>query len=467
MLRRDRQIRIKIFQWVDVALFAIGLWLAHAIRARWQHFYVFGWDVFGQPIEDFSKGYFSLFLVLIPGALAVLEWQGFYDRPIIAPRRQTARILAKSSIMCAVGLVFIQYMLQRTGARGVFVLFAFTSFSLVFLKEELLRSIYKSKLGQAQYRKRVILVGAPDDTRRLRQHIVRGHGELEILEEFDLSQTPIAQLVEFLHTHSVNTVIFNARHTLFGNVEKAIQACEIEGIEAWLVADFFQTSISRTSLDDLFGQPVLVFHTGPQNPWPRLAKLLMDFTGALVLLVIFSIPMLIAAILIKLTSSGPILFRQQRSGVNGKPFTMYKFRSMVTDAEQLKQELAQLNEMSGPVFKITNDPRVTNIGRWLRKYSVDEFPQIFNVLRGEMSLVGPRPLPVDEVNRFDDPAHRRRLSVKPGLTCLWQVAGRNDVSDFKEWVRLDLQYIDNWSLWLDFKILWRTIPVVLFGKGAR
>ena len=146
---------------------------------------------------------------------------------------------------------------------------------------------------------------------------------------------------------------------------------------------------------------------------------------------------------------------------------MLKFRTMVTNAEQLKHELAKLNEMSGPVFKVTNDPRVTPIGRFLRKWSIDELPQLWNVFRGEMSLVGPRPLPVDEVARFDDMAHRRRLSVKPGLTCLWQVSGRNNVTDFKEWVRLDLHYIDNWSLWLDLKILLRTVPAVLSGAGAK
>jgi lipopolysaccharide/colanic/teichoic acid biosynthesis glycosyltransferase len=177
--------------------------------------------------------------------------------------------------------------------------------------------------------------------------------------------------------------------------------------------------------------------------------------------------MLPAAIAIKLTSPGPIFFRQQRSGLNGKPFVMYKFRSMVSNAEQLKQELAVLNEMSGPVFKVSQDPRVTRVGRFLRKSSIDELPQLFNVLKFEMSLVGPRPLPVDEVKRFDDRAHRRRLSVKPGLTCTWQVSGRSDVRDFKEWVRMDLEYIDNWSLWLDHKILWRTFWVVLLGKGAR
>jgi len=140
---------------------------------------------------------------------------------------------------------------------------------------------------------------------------------------------------------------------------------------------------------------------------------------------------------------------------------------MATNAEQFQHELAAMNEMSGPVFKVTNDPRVTPIGKFLRKFSLDELPQLFNVLRGEMSLVGPRPLPVDEVKRFSDLAHRRRLSVKPGLTCLWQVSGRNEISDFKEWVRLDLEYIDNWSIWLDLLILLRTVPAVFIGAGAK
>ena len=196
-------------------------------------------------------------------------------------------------------------------------------------------------------------------------------------------------------------------------------------------------------------------------------KQVLDFVGSLALLVLLAAPLAVVALLIKLTSPGPVLFRQQRSGLNGRPFTLYKFRTMVTNAEQIKHELEAMNEMTGPVFKVTNDPRVTPIGKWLRKFSIDECPQLYNVLRGEMSLVGPRPLPVDEVKRFNDLAHRRRLSVKPGLTCLWQVSGRNQVTDFKEWVRLDLEYIDNWSLWLDLKILCRTVPVVLVGTGAK
>ncbi|MEO6875011.1 MAG: sugar transferase, partial [Opitutaceae bacterium] len=170
---------------------------------------------------------------------------------------------------------------------------------------------------------------------------------------------------------------------------------------------------------------------------------------------------------VKLTSPGPAIYRQIRAGLNGRPFPMLKFRSMTSHAESQQAELAARNEMRGPVFKVANDPRVTPLGRFLRRHSLDELPQLWNVLRGEMSLVGPRPLPVEEVIRFDNDTDRRRLSVKPGLTCLWQISGRNDIADFADWVRLDLAYIDQWSLWLDFKILLATIPAALFGRGAR
>jgi exopolysaccharide biosynthesis polyprenyl glycosylphosphotransferase len=288
-----------------------------------------------------------------------------------------------------------------------------------------------------------------------------------IVGELDLNEASVEQLVSLLHEHSINGVLVSARHTYFEQVEAAIRACELEGVEAWLVADFFKTQISRTSFDEFQGRPVLVFHTAPAASWQAVSKLLLDVLGALLLLIIFSPLFVIVSLIIKITSPGPILFRQQRSGLNGQPFTIYKFRTMITNAEQLQHELAALNEMRGPVFKMTKDPRITAIGRFLRKFSIDEFPQLFNVLRGEMSLVGPRPLPVDEVKRFDDLAHRRRLSVKPGLTCLWQINGRNNVADFREWVRLDLEYIDNWSLWLDLKILWLTVPIVLTGAGAK
>jgi exopolysaccharide biosynthesis polyprenyl glycosylphosphotransferase len=464
MLRRDRQLRTQIYQLRDAALFAIGLWLAHFWRHAFTGDYL--WWTF-EPIAGFDR-FVWLYLIIIPGVPLILETQGFYQRSISASRKETAWILGKSCIIVVVGVILVMFLFRRELARGVIILFGGVSFALVMLVEELLRGVYQSRFGRAQMRKCVILVGAPEDTRRMRADFATGRSEaVEVLAELDLNERTITDLVELLHQTSANGVIINAKHVYFGQVEKAIQACEIEGVEAWLVADFFKTQVSRTALDDFHGRPVLVFRSAPEASWQGVFKQVLDLSVAFVFILLLLPVWIIVPIAIRLSSPGPVLFRQRRCGLNGAPFTMLKFRSMVSNAEQLKQELAALNEMGGPVFKVTNDPRITKVGRFLRKYSIDELPQLFNVLRGEMSLVGPRPLPVDEVKRFDDPAHRRRLSVKPGLTCLWQVSGRNKVKDFKDWVRLDLEYIDNWSLWLDVKILWLTIPVVLTGEGAR
>jgi len=183
------------------------------------------------------------------------------------------------------------------------------------------------------------------------------------------------------------------------------------------------------------------------------------------LLVVLSPFLAAVAIVIKMNSAGPIFFRQKRVGLNKRQFTMFKFRTMVPDAEQLQETLLHQNEMSGPVFKIKHDPRVTMIGRILRKTSIDELPQLLNVLKGDMSLVGPRAMSVRDYEFFDQDWQRRRFSVRPGITCLWQVNGRNSIP-FEQWMELDMQYIDKWSLWLDFKILARTIPAVLRGTGA-
>ena len=318
-------------------------------------------------------------------------------------------------------------------------------------------------------KRRLILAGTSGDLGKLREDLDRSMiHEIVIVKEIDLNEVLLVDFIHFVHEHSVNGVILNARHVYFGLVEKVIQACELEGVEVWLMADFFKTQISKTTFEDLDGKPVLVFRSTPDVTWQSLAKNIFDRLMALLLLLPSALVVLpIISILVKCTSPGPVFFKQKRSGLNGRPFTMYKFRSMVSNAEQRRHELAFMNEMSGPVFKIASDPRITPVGRWIRRWSIDELPQLWNVLKGDMSIVGPRPLPVDEVNRFGDLAHRRRLSVKPGLTCLWQVRGRSNVKDFADWVRMDLEYIDNWSIWLDLKIVLQTVPVVLFAKGAK
>ncbi len=464
MLRRAQQLRTQIYQLKDAALFMLALLLAHMLRSHLNLPLAILEGKEAEPFEQFAW----LYLIIFPGVPLILESQGFYKRSVFSPRSVTAWMLFKGSLLITMGVIMVMFLFKMALARSVIVLFGGIGFALVFASEELLRLVYRSKFAQSQFSKRVLLVGTPQDTERLKSEFKAQGGEsIEIAGELDLNKNTIGELVTMLHERAPNGVVLNAKHTFFGQVEKAIQACEREGVEAWLVADFFQTQISRTSFDDFFGRPVLVFRSAPEASWEAVLKQLLDFFGALFLVILVSPLLILTALLIRLTSPGPILFRQQRCGLNGKPFTMLKFRSMETDAEQRQHELAALNEMAGPVFKVSNDPRVTPVGKVLRRYSLDEFPQLINVLRGEMSLVGPRPLPVHEVARFDDPAHRRRLSVKPGLTCLWQVSGRNNVRDFKDWVRLDLEYIDNWSFWLDLKILCRTIPVVLSGNGAK
>ena len=467
MLQRDRLIRTQVQQLADASLFAMGFWLAYCLRAL-----PFFTDVLG--LEPISPDAFDqsvwLYFALVPAAPLVLESQGFYSRPVLSRRSAMFWPLLKSCLIVTVGLVLLVFLFRRSDSapRGVMVLFGAISFVLVWAKEELMLLGLRSRLAKAQYQRRIILAGVPAETARLRREIADHYGDgVVVAAEFNLAGAPVEELVELLHEHSASGVFVTARHAQFERVETVIRLCEIEGVEAWLVADFFATHIARASFDEMFGKPLLVFRTTPEVSWQSVIKLLLDFFGALVLVIVFSPLMLLIAGLVKFTSPGPVWFRQQRSGLNGTPFEILKFRTMTSNAEQLKHELAAMNEMSGPVFKLTNDPRITPIGKWLRKWSLDELPQLINVLRGEMSLVGPRPLPVDEVRRFSDLAHRRRLSVKPGLTCLWQVQGRNQISDFKEWVRLDLEYIDHWSIWLDLKILLLTPSAVLRGTGAK
>lgn len=462
---RQQRLRNRVQMVVDALVFGLAMYVAHQLRTVWQ-FEVFGGSRIIGPLEQ----YFWLFPLVVLGGPFLLNVQGFYNRPGIPSRRLMVWQVLKACAYLTVGLMVVIFVVRQGTVigRSVILLFGVLSMALLWVKEELWWVWWRSRLGQAQLANRVVLVGPAEDTARFRSEVVAlRRGQVTVVAQLDLNERPIEALVSLMHEHSVNAVIVLAKHTYLGQIEQAIEVCEREGVEVWLLADFFKTQVSRTTVDDLYGRPTLVFRTGPEKSWPVMVKQAMDFAGSLVLLLLMAMPMVVVAALIRITSPGPVLFRQQRSGLNGQPFMMLKFRSMTTDAEQRKHELEALNEMTGPVFKVTNDPRITPLGRFLRRYSVDEWPQLINVLRGEMSLVGPRPLPVDEVRRFDDPAHRRRLSVKPGLTCLWQISGRNDLRDFAEWVRLDLEYIDNWSLWLDCKILLLTVPAVVTASGAK
>ncbi len=276
----------------------------------------------------------------------------------------------------------------------------------------------------------------------------------------------LSEFETILRSVQVDEVILAVDRGDLPKLEDIFLLCEEMGVRTRLVLDFFPHVLARVELDEFQGTPLLTFSTTPDDATALFLKRAADVFLSVVLLAASAIPLAVAALLIKLTSRGPVLFRQTRCGLNGRPFMLLKLRTMVEGAEELLDDVAHLNEHEGPVFKATNDPRLTAVGRLIRRFSFDEFPQLLNVLRGEMSLVGPRPPLPHEVARYER-WQRRRLSMKPGVTGLWQVSGRSDIQSFEEWINLDLSYIDNWSLSLDAKILLRTIPTVLSGRGAR
>jgi exopolysaccharide biosynthesis polyprenyl glycosylphosphotransferase len=248
-------------------------------------------------------------------------------------------------------------------------------------------------------------------------------------------------------------------------IQEIVERAEEQGVIVRYLYPLFNTSIASVRAETFSDSAVLTISSWPYEDWQFAVKRTLDFVLSLIMTIVFAPLLLGAAIAIKMTSPGPVFFAQDRVGFNKRIFKLYKFRTMVTDAEKLQDDLEKKNEMDGPVFKIKDDPRITRVGRWLRNTSVDELPQLFNILKGDMSLVGPRPLPVRDYHGFDKDWHRRRLSVPPGITCIWQITGRNSIS-FEEWMKLDMQYIDNWKLSLDFKILLMTVPAVLTKRGA-
>ena len=464
MLGRKQELNLQTLQLADGFLLVVAFWVAHSLR-----FFGADWfGVFDNPIGPFSD-FQWLLLVILPFGPIFLELQGFYTNPLQKDAGRSLAQIARTFFWLGLLIAASSYFFQLSvPSRAVMPLFIVISTAALLLRERVTLSRFRARAKREDLRESIILVGTPADIHQLRHTFTAEQiMETNVVAEIDIEHQPTSELIDALHKYSVSRVIFAGGHSHLNRLQEGIAACEIEGVEAWLVADFIHTAIARPTFDVFGMQPMLVFRTTPDVSWNLLIKSVIDRTGALIGLALLSWVFVIAAIGIKLTSPGPAIFRQKRAGKNGKPFTMYKFRSMHTDAEMRQAELVAYNQMEGPVFKIDKDPRITKFGKFLRRTSIDEFPQLLNVLKGDMSLVGPRPLPIYEVEKFESTAQRRRLSMKPGLTCLWQVSGRNEISSFDEWVKLDLQYIDNWSLWLDLKILCRTIPVVLFGLGAK
>jgi exopolysaccharide biosynthesis polyprenyl glycosylphosphotransferase len=324
----------------------------------------------------------------------------------------------------------------------------------------------------------VLIVGSGPRAQRLyRELYAHAEDAVQIYGFVDTNPDPIAEeiaqrmigtledLEGILMRHVIDDVLITLPiKSCYGKIQNTIALCERLGVRAAYLADVFQSSLGRPSYEQTGRFPVVRMHV-VNDDHRMLVKRAMDLLGGALGLVIAAPAMLVIAITIKLSGPGPVIFSQQRFGLNKRRFAMYKFRTMVNGAEALQADLETRNEASGPVFKIRDDPRITRVGRLLRRMSLDELPQLFNVVRGDMSLVGPRPLPVRDVHKFSESWLMRRFSVPPGVTGLWQISGRSDLA-FDRWVLLDLQYIDGWSLGLDLQILAKTVPAVLWGRGA-
>jgi hypothetical protein len=472
---KNRTFNIQGLQIIDAFLVWLSFWLSYLVRDSVIDFYNLivthkEWWIYKQnlgSIYDIS----TLLVVIIPFTPLILEGMGYYRHPL---RSNWVKALGQVAItvflmICLIALISLFFKLNAS-SRAMLVIAGFFVSLLLWIRFVITRLYCLHRSEKLSIKESIVLVGNPDEVERLYASIVKDElMQWRVVGRYDLASGKWDDFQKLLHDKAVERVIFAAKHSEFDEIETAVEMCEVRGIEAWISANFMQTQVARPSFDSIQGNPMLVLRSTPDLSWELIAKGVMDWCGALFAILLTSPIFFIVAIGIKSQSPGPIFYRQERAGRYGKPFTLLKFRTMVVDADKKLEELKQQagNQMSGPVFKLEHDPRIFPFGQFLRKYSIDEFPQFVNVFLGQMSLVGPRPMAMYELPNIERSEHRRKLSVKPGLTCIWQVSGRNQINSFDEWVKLDLQYIDNWSLWLDIKLILMTIPAVLFAKGAK
>jgi exopolysaccharide biosynthesis polyprenyl glycosylphosphotransferase len=466
--RHHRKVKA-IFGLTDVVLASLAFILAYETRTRLQFQHVF--------YLDFRAALLLLAISLLCW-IAIGYWFTVYEKLDSAHARVVLRDTFRQCAIGAVCVVLAEYMLRLEPyelSRPFVILFALYAWILLCLfriNAARVIGVVRRRFGTAHF---VMVVGSSESAHRLGELLEKssdyGIRLLRFLDDepghVQLSATyqqfPLAKLRELLRQHVIDEIIFAVDSKKIGQMEEVFLLCDEEGVRTRVVVDFFPHVNSQVYLDRLGDTPLLTFSAAPHDEILLLVKRVTDIflaAGALALLLPF---MVLLALLIRLTSPGPAIFRQVRCGLNGRRFVFYKFRSMCDNAEELKASLMHLNRKS-TAFKIPNDPRLTTIGRLLRKFSIDEWPQLWNVLKGDMSLVGPRPAVPEEVELYQT-WQRRRLRMRPGLTCLWALAGRDQV-DFDTWMKMDMQYLDTWSLTLDWNILLRTIPRVLTGRGA-
>lgn len=407
--------------------------------------------------------------------------QGLYLSHRLSTHQEEMKEVARATLIsCVALLVASQIGKWPTINLATVLVFGIVSFGLVAVVRILLRLNLRRLRKSGINVKALLLVGGGARGRRFASQVIQrqdlGYRLLGYIDSDpafarqSMGGAPWLGTLEDLPLILANEVIDEAAVALpikshYTQIESAVGLLEEQGITTHLLSDLFPQKLARAHMAELDGVPIVSLHSVPTFSWRTEAKRLFDLIAGMILLILSMPVLIVAAIAIKLDSEGPIFFVQERVGLNKRRFRMLKFRTMHSNAESRIEELEHLNEKTGPIFKIRNDPRITPVGRWLRKTSVDELPQLINVLLGEMSIVGPRPLSLRDALRMEEAWQKRRFSVKPGLTCLWQVSGRSNLS-FEQWMQLDLEYIDRWSLGLDASILIRTIPAIVTARGA-
>ncbi len=480
MLKQKALVIVRIVFIVDLVLTALAFFAAFYLRDRVLPFLDpahFPTGLF--PLQEYLK---ILPIVLVIWSVLLFTYDSYHSHrtiPLTKEGLNTFRVVGFGTVLLAT----LAYLIPlRQLSRSWFILFAILCAALLVAEKILLRVIARYVRSNGLNYRTVLIVGtgrrATDIAHMISGHTYWGYKILGFVSDgHHLSNGwaryrifgTVPDLKRILENGAVeepiDEIVFAVTRKKLDEMKQIFLMCEELGIRTRVAMNFFPNRVARLEIEDLEGVPFLTFTTTPSNETHLAFKRMVDIVISAFLLTLAVPIVVLASLLIKLTSPGSILFKQRRIGLNGRMFTLYKFRTMIEDAHARRAEVAHLNEMNGPVFKMKDDPRITPVGRWLRRFSLDELPQFWNVLKGDMSLVGPRPPIPEEVASYHR-WHRRRLSMKPGLTCLWQVSGRNDIADFDRWMQLDLQYIDNWSPSLDFKILLRTIPVVLSGRGA-
>ena len=405
--------------------------------------------------------------------------QDAYSYQRFTSLKKEIKLVAKTTIF-GVCILFAAFFFLRFGyiPRSYIAIFAFVNF--ISLSSEKLILFHAAKIlrKKGKNRKKILIVGTGTRSKKFIEAVEKNTGwGLDIIGLVSGDQSKVGmnfygnkvlgsneEIEKILHQNPVDEVIICVSTKRFDQIRELLECCEREGVQVRLNSDFFGRITKKVKVDQIYGFSIISFITTPDKEWQLYIKRLMDIFISGILLLILLPLFLIIALFIKISSRGPIFYQWNVIGLNKRPFKSWKFRTMVPFADEMKSDLEADNIMKGPIFKMKDDPRVTKIGNFLRKFSLDELPQLWSVLKGDMSLVGPRPAGPHELKKYES-WHRRKLSVRPGITCLWQISGRNKINDFDEWVKLDLKYIENWSLWLDIKILLKTIPSVLTGTG--